>query len=121
MRVKPVNAETHFTNITSNGYGSDCDSTAGSRGKKTKKKQTTHLCSHLSHPFRGYTPTQHSPPQVRVLHILQVRDPAPHAVFVFHVCVLKLLKDTWKRVKESNTWSQLFLSSSQEGRGFKLY
>lgn len=71
-------------------------------------KAWTHLCSHLSHPLRSYTPTQHSSPQIRVLHILQIWDSAPHAVFVLHVCVLKLLEYEWKKVKKMYPFKMSF-------------
>ena len=59
----------------------------------------THLCTHAGHALGRHIATQHRSPQVGVLHVFQVGDPAPHAVLVFHVRVLELLEDAcrWGR------------------------
>lgn len=56
---------------------------------------TAHLSSHASDEAGFNGPTQHIPPQTRVLGILQVADPAPHPVAILHVCALQLLEDMW--------------------------
>lgn len=54
---------------------------------------TAHLSSHAGNEAGLDGPTQHIPPQTRVLGVLQVADPAPHPIAILHVCTLQLLED----------------------------
>lgn len=66
----------------------------------------THLRCHHSDLLGGYDPTQHVPPQVRVLSVLEVGDAAPHTVFVLHVRVPHVPEDACRCLRtypEANT------------------
>lgn len=60
-----------------------------------------HLRGHHRDLLGRNRPTQHVLLQLRVFGVLQVRDAAPHSVFVFHVGVLDILVDAYRAVKES--------------------
>ena len=95
--------------------------TALGEAKAERPASQSHLCDHLGHPFRGHVPTQHRLPQVRVLHVLQVGDPAPHPVLVFHVSVLELVEDACRLVKELTSSSGNSTASTAPKAGYLFY